>query len=121
MLDLSAPKVITSIASVVLALVAVVIHYAHIKVPFFHHGLLHFVVGLCSACCRQLVSRRLVPLAPRLVHRQHLSVVGIGPRVAHGWGAVRFCTIIFYVGLGTEPSCVGLLFRQRMRYSEDAL
>ena len=59
--------------------------------------------------------------SPRLVHRQHLSVVGIGPRVAHGWGAVRFCTFIFYVGLGTEPSCLGLLFRQRMRYSEDAL
>ena len=31
----------------------------------FHYGLLHFVVGLCSACCRQRVSRRLVPLAPR--------------------------------------------------------
>ena len=38
MLDLSAPKVITFIASVVLALVAVVIHYAHIKVPFTHTG-----------------------------------------------------------------------------------
>jgi hypothetical protein len=38
MLDLSAPKVITFIASVVLALVAVVIHYAHIKVPFSTTG-----------------------------------------------------------------------------------
>ena len=65
MLDLSAPKVITFIASVVLALVAVVIHYAHIKVPITHYGLLHFVGGLCSACCGQRVSRRLVPLAPR--------------------------------------------------------
>ncbi len=38
MLDLSAPKVITFIASVVLALVAVAIHYAHIKVPITHTG-----------------------------------------------------------------------------------
>ena len=38
MLDLSAPKVITFIASVVLALVAVVIHYTHIKVPFAATG-----------------------------------------------------------------------------------
>ena len=38
MLDLSAPKVITFIASVVLALVAVVIHYAHIAVPFSRTG-----------------------------------------------------------------------------------
>ena len=38
MLDLSALKSITFIASVVLALVAVVIHYAHIKVPFTGTG-----------------------------------------------------------------------------------
>ena len=38
MLDLSAPKVITFIASVLLALVAVIIHYAHIEVPFSRTG-----------------------------------------------------------------------------------
>ncbi len=38
MLDLSAPKVITFIVSVVFALVAVVIHYAHINVPFTTTG-----------------------------------------------------------------------------------
>jgi hypothetical protein len=38
MLDLSAPKVITFIASAVLALFAVVVHYAHIEVPFSRTG-----------------------------------------------------------------------------------
>jgi predicted membrane chloride channel (bestrophin family) len=38
MIDLSAPKVITFILSVVIALAAVVIHYAHISIPFSHSG-----------------------------------------------------------------------------------
>ena len=38
MLDLSAPRVITFIASVVIALAAVVIHYAQIAVPFSRTG-----------------------------------------------------------------------------------
>ena len=38
MLDLSAPKVITFVASVVIALAAVVVHYAHIPVPFSRTG-----------------------------------------------------------------------------------
>jgi predicted membrane chloride channel (bestrophin family) len=38
MLDLSAPRVITFIASVVIALAAVVVHYAHIAVPFSRTG-----------------------------------------------------------------------------------
>jgi hypothetical protein len=36
--NLSAPKVITFIASVVIAFAAVVIHYAHIDVPFSRTG-----------------------------------------------------------------------------------
>ena len=38
MIDLSAPRTITFIASVALALVAVIIHYAHISVPFTRTG-----------------------------------------------------------------------------------
>jgi hypothetical protein len=45
MLDLSAPKVITFIASVVLALVAVVVHYTRIEVPFTHSGFSILLVG----------------------------------------------------------------------------
>jgi hypothetical protein len=36
--DLSAPKIITFIASVVIALFAVVVHYAHIELPFSRSG-----------------------------------------------------------------------------------
>ena len=36
--DLSAPKVITFIASVVIALFAVIVHYAHIELPFSRSG-----------------------------------------------------------------------------------
>ena len=104
MLDLSAPKVITFIASVVLALVAVVIHYAHIKVPITHTGFSIFVGGLCSACCGQRVSRRLVPLSPCLIHRQHLSVVGIGPRVAHATESIHQLTGLGRRLQGVDPS-----------------
>ena len=45
MLDLSAPKVITFIASAVLALVAVVVHYTHMEVPFTHSGFSILLVG----------------------------------------------------------------------------
>ena len=48
----------------------------------YPHGLLHFVGGLCSACCGQRVSRRLVPLAPRLVHRHHIRDGGLSPCLA---------------------------------------
>jgi hypothetical protein len=37
-LELSAPKTITFIISVVIALAAAVIHYAHIEIPYVHTG-----------------------------------------------------------------------------------
>ena len=44
-LELSAPKLITFIVSAVLALVAAVIHYAHIEVPFSRTGFTILLVG----------------------------------------------------------------------------
>ncbi len=44
-LELSAPKVITFIVSAALALVAAVIHYAHIEVPFSRTGFTILLVG----------------------------------------------------------------------------
>ena len=44
-LELSAPKVITFVISVVLALIAAVAHYAHIAHPFSRTGLTLLLVG----------------------------------------------------------------------------
>jgi hypothetical protein len=37
-LELSAPKNVTFIVSVVIAVIAAIIHYAHIQIPFSHTG-----------------------------------------------------------------------------------
>jgi len=44
-LELSAPKVITFVVSVLIALIAAVIHYAHIDVPYMHSGFTLLFVG----------------------------------------------------------------------------
>ena len=44
-LDLSAPKLITFVISVVLALIAAVTHYAHIELPFSRTGFTLLLVG----------------------------------------------------------------------------
>ena len=44
-LDLSAPKVITFSVSVVIALIAAIIHYAHFSVPYVHSGFTLLLVG----------------------------------------------------------------------------
>jgi hypothetical protein len=44
-LELSAPKLITFIVSAILALVAAVIHYAHVEVPFTRTGFTILLVG----------------------------------------------------------------------------
>jgi hypothetical protein len=44
-LDLSAPKVITFGIAVVIALIASIIHYAHISVPYITTGFTLLLVG----------------------------------------------------------------------------
>ena len=44
-MELSAPKLITFVASVIVAIVALVIHYTHLSVPHVHSG---FVVLLIA-------------------------------------------------------------------------
>ena len=44
-MELSAPRIITFIASVVVAIVAVIIHYTHFSIPHVHTG---FVVLLIA-------------------------------------------------------------------------
>ena len=44
-LDLSAPKVITFSVAVVIALIASIIHYAHISVPYMHTGFSLLLLG----------------------------------------------------------------------------
>ena len=44
-MELAAPKIITFIASVVVAIVALIIHYAHFDIPHVHSG---FVVLLIA-------------------------------------------------------------------------
>jgi hypothetical protein len=44
-LELSAPKVITFIISVIAAVIAGVIHYAHISIPHVHSGFVVLLVG----------------------------------------------------------------------------
>jgi len=43
--ELSAPKVITFIVSAVLALLAALVHYAHIEVPYTRTGFSILLVG----------------------------------------------------------------------------
>ena len=45
LLDLSAPKVITFGVAVVIALIAAIIHYAHLSVPVVHSGFTLLFVG----------------------------------------------------------------------------
>jgi hypothetical protein len=44
-LELSAPRVITFVISAILALIAVVSHYAHIELPFSRTGFTLLLVG----------------------------------------------------------------------------
>ena len=44
-LDLSAPKVITFGVAVAIALVAAIIHYGHVAVPYMHTGFTLLFVG----------------------------------------------------------------------------
>ena len=44
-LDLSAPKVVTFGTAVVIALIAAIIHYAHLTVPYMHTGFSLLLVG----------------------------------------------------------------------------
>jgi hypothetical protein len=44
-LELSAPKIVTFIVSVVIAVIAAVIHYAHLDIPFVHSGFTLLLVG----------------------------------------------------------------------------
>jgi hypothetical protein len=44
-LDLSAPKVVTFSVAVVIALLAAIIHYAHISVPYVTTGFTVLLVG----------------------------------------------------------------------------
>jgi hypothetical protein len=43
--ELSAPKTITFIISIIIAIAAAVLHYAHIEVPFSHSGFSLLLVG----------------------------------------------------------------------------
>jgi hypothetical protein len=45
MLDLSAPRVITFIVSIIIAVIAAIVHYAHIAIPYVHSG---FVILLIA-------------------------------------------------------------------------
>ena len=44
-LDLSAPKFVTFGIAVVIALIASIIHYAHISVPYMHTGFSLLLLG----------------------------------------------------------------------------
>jgi hypothetical protein len=44
-MELSAPRTITFIVSVVIALVAAIIHYGHVTVPHLHSGFTLLFVG----------------------------------------------------------------------------
>jgi hypothetical protein len=45
MLDLSAPRAITFIVSIIIAVIAAIVHYAHIAIPYVHSG---FVILLIA-------------------------------------------------------------------------
>jgi hypothetical protein len=44
-LELSAPKIVTFIVSVIIAVIAAVIHYAHLDIPYVHSGFTLLLVG----------------------------------------------------------------------------
>jgi hypothetical protein len=44
-LELSAPKIVTFMVSVVIAVIAAVIHYAHLDIPLVHSGFTLLLVG----------------------------------------------------------------------------
>lgn len=45
MLELSAPKIITFVVSLIIAVVAVVIHYANISIPHVHSGFIVLLIA----------------------------------------------------------------------------
>jgi hypothetical protein len=45
MLELSAPKIITFVVSIIIAAIAVIVHYAHVAIPHVHSG---FVILLIA-------------------------------------------------------------------------
>ena len=45
MLELSAPKIITYVVSIIVAAVAVVIHYANISIPHVHSGFIVLLIA----------------------------------------------------------------------------
>ncbi|HET9573919.1 MAG: hypothetical protein WCC81_21735 [Pseudolabrys sp.] len=45
MLELSAPKIITFVVSIIIAAVAVVIHYANISIPHVHSGFIVLLIA----------------------------------------------------------------------------
>ena len=60
MIDLSAPRVVTFVISVVIALIAVVIHYSHVANPHVHSGFVVLLVGylvLAPAICSARFAR----------------------------------------------------------------
>jgi hypothetical protein len=44
-MELSAPKTITFLVSAIVAIIAIVIHYAHITIPHVHSGFVVMLVG----------------------------------------------------------------------------
>ena len=45
MLELSAPKIITFVVSMIIAAVAVIIHYAHISIAHVHSGFIVLLIA----------------------------------------------------------------------------
>ncbi|HMK41612.1 MAG TPA: hypothetical protein VK451_08625 [Methyloceanibacter sp.] len=45
MLELSAPKIITFVVSIIIAAVAVIIHYAHISIAHTHSGFIVLLIA----------------------------------------------------------------------------
>ena len=45
MLELSAPKIITFVISIIIAAVAVIIHYAHISIAQIHSGFIVLLIA----------------------------------------------------------------------------
>lgn len=45
MLELSAPKIITFVVSIIIAAVAVIIHYAHISIAHVHSGFIVLLIA----------------------------------------------------------------------------
>jgi uncharacterized membrane protein YcaP (DUF421 family) len=45
MLELSAPRIITFVVSIIIAAVAVVIHYANISIPHVHSGFIVLLIA----------------------------------------------------------------------------